>query len=241
MARQWYEKAAAQGRANALYTLGEMYAHGQGRPQDFAKARQWYEKAASPGQRGCEGMVRKAAAQGDTNAQFYLGSLYETGGGVPRNYAGSDEVVRESGSAGNADAQFSLGLRYAQGYSDAAGLCEGATVVVSKRLPRANAGAQYKLGQLYHFALGVPQNYAEALKWYEKAAAKRDADAQIQPRAHVCHWRRRAAGRCAGIFAVHSLQSPTGRVTNRSPQPTIGDGALTRRMTPAQDRRKPRG
>ena len=43
---------------------------------------------------------------------------------------------------------------------------------------QGDAGAQYNLGVMYDKAHGVPQNYAEALKWYRLAADQGDATAQ---------------------------------------------------------------
>ena len=71
MARQWWEKASAQGDAEALNNLGTLYAFGRGVSQDYAKAREWYEKAA---------------AQGFATAQNQLGWLYRGGQGVPQDY-----------------------------------------------------------------------------------------------------------------------------------------------------------
>ena len=48
-AREWYEKAAANGEAKAQYSLGYMYEYGLGVEQDYAKARDWYQKAADNG------------------------------------------------------------------------------------------------------------------------------------------------------------------------------------------------
>jgi hypothetical protein len=48
-ARQWYEKAAAQGHEEAQYNLGVMYAEGEGVSMDYTKARQWFEQAAAQG------------------------------------------------------------------------------------------------------------------------------------------------------------------------------------------------
>ncbi|MEK7761833.1 MAG: tetratricopeptide repeat protein [Nitrospirota bacterium] len=70
-ARQWWEKAAAQGDDLAQTKLGLLYENGRGVPQDFAQARQWYEKAAAKGY---------ALAQGS------LGFLYYFGKGVPQDY-----------------------------------------------------------------------------------------------------------------------------------------------------------
>jgi hypothetical protein len=46
-AREWLEKAAAQGDAKAQYNLGLMYYHGQGVAKDLFKAREWYEQVAA--------------------------------------------------------------------------------------------------------------------------------------------------------------------------------------------------
>ena len=56
---KWYRLAAEQGDAYAQYTLGLMYAKGQGMPQDFVQAVKWY---------------RLAAEQGAASAQFNLGT-----------------------------------------------------------------------------------------------------------------------------------------------------------------------
>ena len=49
-----------------------MYYHGDGVPQDHAKAALWY---------------RRAAEQGYALAQSYLGGMYFRGDGVPQDYA----------------------------------------------------------------------------------------------------------------------------------------------------------
>ena len=78
---QWYEKAAAQGNAEAQFNLGLMYHEGQGVRQDYAKARKWYEKAA---------------AQGDAQAQNNLGFMYAHGHGVRQNVQTAKEWFSKS-------------------------------------------------------------------------------------------------------------------------------------------------
>jgi tetratricopeptide (TPR) repeat protein len=48
-AKEWFEKAAAQGNAAAQAMMGLMYDQGQGVVRDSAKARHWNEKAAAQG------------------------------------------------------------------------------------------------------------------------------------------------------------------------------------------------
>lgn len=66
-----FQSLAAQGHAGAQYSLGRLYADGQGVPQDYEKARQWYEQAA---------------AQGYAEAQYNLGVLNFRGQDVPPDY-----------------------------------------------------------------------------------------------------------------------------------------------------------
>ncbi len=48
-AREWYEKAAANGESMAMLNLGVLYENGHGVAQDYAKAREWYQKAVDIG------------------------------------------------------------------------------------------------------------------------------------------------------------------------------------------------
>ena len=64
-------QAADQGDAEAQYSLGLMYATGEGVPEDFTQAAAWW---------------RKAADQGHADAQFGLGGMYATGQGVTQDF-----------------------------------------------------------------------------------------------------------------------------------------------------------
>ena len=48
-----------------------------------------------------------------------------------------------------------------------------------KAAEQGNAEAKFKLGLMYYDGDGVPQDYAEAMKWYRKAAEQGDAVAQL--------------------------------------------------------------
>ena len=56
--------------------------------------------------------------------------------------------------------------------------------------------AQFNLGGMYDVGLGVPQDYAEAAKWYGRAAEQGDARAQLNSRPYVPRRPRHAAGLC---------------------------------------------
>ena len=96
----WLHKAAEQGRADAQIGLAEMYALGQGVPQDDAEAVRWY---------------RLAAAQGHAGAQYNLGVRYASGRGVPEDDAEAVTWYRKAAEQGYAEAQNNLGLMYSKG------------------------------------------------------------------------------------------------------------------------------
>lgn len=48
-ARNWLQKAAESGSAEAQYNLGVVFERGLGTPIDIALARKWYKEAASQG------------------------------------------------------------------------------------------------------------------------------------------------------------------------------------------------
>ena len=85
---------------SAQYALGELYASGQGVPQDYAKTRQWWERAA---------------AQGHAEAQNSLGLMYAQGQVVPEDDVKARQWFEQAAAQGHAKAQFVLGLIYAKG------------------------------------------------------------------------------------------------------------------------------
>jgi len=97
--REW-RPLAEQGHAAAQYSVGLLYANGQGVPKDDVQARQWYEKSAT---------------QGRADAQVNLGILYDYGRGVPQDFKKAVYWYRLSAHQGNDLAQRQLGLLYERG------------------------------------------------------------------------------------------------------------------------------
>ena len=93
-------QAAEQGYAPAQFNLGNMYANGEGVPENDTEAVKWY---------------RKAAEQGHAGAQFNLGFMYDNGRGVPQNDTEAVKWYRKAAEQGLAQAQVSLGFMYAYG------------------------------------------------------------------------------------------------------------------------------
>ena len=180
--REW-RPLAEQGNADAQYNLGVMYREGLGVSQDYAEALKWN---------------RKAVEQGDALAQHNLGNMYQHGQGVPQDYNAAAKWYREAAEQGFAPAQYNLGFMYNFGW----GLPQDDAEAMKwyrKAAEQGFADAQFRLGYMY--ALGsvyalfsadlfnneealqsagrdVPQDHAEALKWYLKAADQGYAPAQ---------------------------------------------------------------
>ncbi len=93
-------QAAEQGDATAQFNLGNMYANGEGVPQDAAEAARWF---------------RLAAEQGLAKAQVFLGVMYSKGEGVLKDEAEAVRWYRLAAEQGDANAQFYLGLMYSNG------------------------------------------------------------------------------------------------------------------------------
>lgn len=55
--------------------------------------------------------------------------------------------------------------------AEAAGICR-------RHAEQGDATAQYNLGSMYYHGKGVPQNYGEAFRWYDKAASQGDPEAE---------------------------------------------------------------
>ena len=181
-AAKWFRKAAEQGKDSAQAVLGEMYRKGEGVPQDYAEAVKWF---------------RKAAEQGDAIAQGALGGMYYSGEGVPQNYEEAVKWFRKAAAQGHAKAKERLGEVYyklgnidyhiADNYdTDPPGSTgiekmnraikkKEAYVKASKWYLKAanegHAGAQRKLGMMYHKGEGVPKNDIEAYAWLFLARA----------------------------------------------------------------------
>lgn len=72
LAEKWYTKAADQGSAEAMLSLGELYSKGgKGLLSNQQKSREWYDKGLA--------QYLASAQQGDTEAKFSLAELYKSG------------------------------------------------------------------------------------------------------------------------------------------------------------------
>ena len=90
-------KAAEQGNAKAMTSLGYAYHFGRVVNKDDVEALKWWSKAAE---------------RGDVEAQSSIGNCYINGEGVPKNVAESVKWQRKAALQGYAPAQIALGNIY---------------------------------------------------------------------------------------------------------------------------------
>ena len=95
-----YRPLAERGQVFAEYTIGLMYANGQGVPQDYAEALKWH---------------RKAAEQGEARAQFSVGVMYFKGFGTAQNRAEAFKWYLRAANQGEPTAQYNVAAMYAKG------------------------------------------------------------------------------------------------------------------------------
>ena len=176
-AKEWYEKSAAKGIAEAMYNLGLFY----DKNGERLKAKEWYEKAASKGvadamtnlgvlyenegdKAKAKELYEKSAAKGSIEAMTNLGVLYSKEG----DKAKAKEWYEKSAAKGSIEAMYNLGVLY-----ENEGDKEKAKEWYEKAAAKGSIEAMSNLGVLYY----KEGEKAKAKEWFEKSASKGDADA----------------------------------------------------------------
>ncbi len=176
-------QGAASGDSASELELAEAYWRGSGVPENRAKAVEWYEKAAE---------------HGSAEAQDFLGEIYMTGDIMPKNEKAAVSWYKKAARSGNVNAMFNLGVYYYNG--DGVGVNDGlsyAWFTLAKEGGAKEAAAAVQraeselkdwqitdslkqIAQMYEKNGDMPENQAEAARWWLKAAARGDQDAQLQ-------------------------------------------------------------
>jgi TPR repeat protein len=176
-------KAQAEGGdATAELKLARAYESGVGVTQDDRLATLWYEKAAE---------------QGNAEAQDALGARYLIGQSVQQNKNEAVKWFRQSARQGNANAMYHLGATYYNG--DGVGVDfslsyawfllaeEGGNQRAREAVKRAESElkpiaidrAFEQIAEMYEEGGSLRENHDEAARWWSKAAARGDRDAQV--------------------------------------------------------------
>lgn len=185
----WFEKAANNGNAIAMFNLGMFYAKGYGVKRDFAKATDWMNKAvakgvsdAAPHAKNFRDMAQALpkAENGDAQAQallatnlMKLSSALESAG-LGENYVDSIAWATKAAAQGNADGCYLLGLAHEKGRCVSVDT-EKAFLFYQKAAQLGHDGAQLNIGCLC-MARG---DEATGLEWWQKSAAQGNATAMV--------------------------------------------------------------
>ncbi|MBI3877374.1 MAG: SEL1-like repeat protein [Verrucomicrobia bacterium] len=176
---RWHRRAAEQGEVSSQVALGRCLYSGDGVPLDYAAAAYWFQRAAE---------------QGDAESQERLGQCYARGEGaatdLPHAYYWLAAAAAQ-GRATAATARDDVFLRMTRAQQETAQrlvtertvarAAKSATNDLAKFRAAAEKGdraAQNQLGVAFQTGSGVPQNLAEAARWYRLAAEQGDAYAQ---------------------------------------------------------------
>ncbi|MBQ7665449.1 MAG: toll/interleukin-1 receptor domain-containing protein [Synergistaceae bacterium] len=167
-AKEWHEKAAANGYVPAQIILGGMYDEGVGVSKDRGKSEEWYGKA----RKQCE----IAASNGNAEAYIMLGQIYWEGLGVEKDYKKAVDYIERAVDNGSSEAQIILGDIYTEGFGEEVEDYSRAKEWYEKAAENGNVTALIKLGEMYM----SEQNYAKAREYFERAAEKDSTEAQIE-------------------------------------------------------------
>ena len=124
-------------------------------------------------------IAREKADQGDAQAQVQLATFYFQGIDLPQDCREAIKWLRRAADQRNAEAIQGLGTLF----DDGVGLtqdCKDHREAVHWYKRSALVGnvlaevAEDRLAVIYESGDGVPQNHAEALKWFKKALARKD-------------------------------------------------------------------
>lgn len=202
---KWFTRAAEQGWVDSYDRLGEMFARGQGVPQNDAESLKWYKKAAEHGdvkRQAILGMwyysghekfphvpqnyeeafkwMSKLAEQGMDWYQYFLALMYYNGEGVHQDYEKAAHWLIKAAEQNHAPAQSKLGSMYAKGEGvpqDDQKAIMWWTKAAEPEWGSGDGDAQYNLGMRYFLGQGVPQDYEEAVRLLTKAAEQNHIDA----------------------------------------------------------------
>lgn len=177
------QSKAEAGDASAQLALGRAYQNGNGVGQNDELAAKWY---------------RKAADQGNAVAQNNLGVMYRAGFGVEKNKEEAMKWYHMAARQGNANAMFNIGAAYYDGDVErATELAAYEWFVLAEEAGSSSAhdavkrtaaelGAPFtqdaliEIAQMYEKGTDLPQNYSQAIKWYNRAAESGRAAAKVQ-------------------------------------------------------------
>lgn len=160
---KWWEVAAKNGHAGAMYDIGNVFLKpSKGCPikQDYAKALNWY---------------RRAANRGDARAMTSIGVMHEGGMGVKRDGREAVKWYFMAANRGDDQAKINLGSSYSSGRFVERDYAKAMEWYMSAWRSMSASLAGALIGDMYRDGLGVAKNPEEAERWYKISGAPGEA------------------------------------------------------------------
>lgn len=200
LAIDWYQRAAEQGDTYSMGNMALMHERGRGVPKGLKKAVEWYRKGEALGDETCTGnlgvlylcgagqpvlehdlekgveYLLRAADLGGNWYLGYLGNAYEQGwGGLETDRDKAREYLELAAEAGEISAKYRIAVNY---YAEGEGELAFAWCEKAARLN--DRSAQYLMGFFFQSGTGCQADLLQAWEWYNRAAARGDANALYQ-------------------------------------------------------------
>ena len=152
---KWALKAAQRGHMVAQHNVATAYFHGRGVEENLEQARYWYGRAAE---------------QGFAHSEWMMGHIYYEGLGVPANRDEAVKWLSKSLAQGHVPTMLTL----AEMYTNTSHVPLQPQFVFDLERGAAQGGshaAEFEVGRIYREGyLGAP-DYAQAMVWFNQAAA----------------------------------------------------------------------
>ena len=197
-AARWYEAAALQGDPEAQYMLGQCYYWGRGKPEDDELALKWFTLAAaaeySPAylrmweynhflweenavldENAAKQWLIKGVQANEVSCVVQLLSTYG-------DEMAAEEYFRyllQGAQLGDAVCQAEAGYYYLWGVAPVEVDYPQARYWFEQSTAQGEALAQYFMGEMYYYGLGVEVNIVKAMEYYRLSAMQGVADAQF--------------------------------------------------------------
>ena len=199
---RWYKQAAHLNHADAQFSLGYCYAHGEGIGESAQDAVYWFRKGAENGSADAqcalgecyyngEGVsedaekafywFNKAAEQDNATACFYMGECYENGYGCSVDKKKALQYYLKAKDLGDEGAEEALSrFEPLAKKTSPQGSTNKEQSTGNSNLKDPKGDEYFDLGKKYYYGEhGRFVDYEEAVRWYQEAAKLNHADGQF--------------------------------------------------------------
>lgn len=181
-ALRWYHKAAKDGSAAAMFSLGAAYYNGDGVNSDDVTSCAWFLLAQEAGYPQADDAVSRATSENAARpiqAAEKIGEMYLNGGELPKTPDKALKWYRKAADGGVQEAAVNAAALLigvdptADEYAEARKRCESAA-------KRDYGPAAFCMAVIYRRGLGVTQDATESAKWLIRAANLGHPKAMLQ-------------------------------------------------------------